>query len=109
MAYLDQSNNLPFDVKRVYWLNQVPDQQNRGGHAHRSSLQLIICLQGEIHIELESQSGEKHFFLLTQPDQGLFIPPLWWGEMKFKQNAIMIGLASDDFSEGDYIRNRADF
>jgi dTDP-4-dehydrorhamnose 3,5-epimerase-like enzyme len=109
LSFTEGIEAVPFDIKRVYWLYNVPENQQRGGHAHKSSEQVIICTKGQIKISLESQKGEELNFVLDRPRIGLYIPPLWWGKMLFLEDAIMIGLASDDFSEEDYIRNKSDF
>ncbi|OEK00237.1 hypothetical protein BFP97_01345 [Roseivirga sp. 4D4] len=109
LSFLEELKDVPFEVKRVYWLNDVPEQQVRGGHAHKTGEQVIICLQGTVEVVLESQTNERLSYTLSQPNTGLYIPPLWWGKMLFKGKAMLLGLASDEFSEDDYIRNREDF
>lgn len=109
LSFLEELKDIPFEVKRVYWLYDVPQEQLRGNHAHKTSEQLIICTQGRISVVLESQSGDRMDFLLENPAQGLYIPPLWWGRMVFHDQAMMIGLASDEFNEEDYIRKKEDF
>lgn len=109
LGFVDQLTELPFKIERVYWLWDVPEQEVRGGHAHKSSQQLIICTNGEIEVSLESQDGKLEEYLLDTPGIGLYIPPLWWGNMVFSNNATMIGLASDQYDESDYIRNKEEF
>ena len=109
LSFLQSSSNFPFNIERVYWLYDVPNDQIRGGHAHKTSQQVIVCLHGEIEVYLESQNGEEFHILLNQPNIGLYIPPMWWGTMEFRQSAILMGLASDEFAEEDYIRNKQDF
>lgn len=109
LSYLEELKDVPFEVKRVYWLYDVPEQQVRGDHAHKTGEQVIICTSGTIEVLLEAVSGERFSCTLNRPDQGLYIPPHWWGRMLFKERATMIGLASDEFDETDYIRDRKDF
>ncbi len=109
LSFTDGMGPLPFEVKRVYWLWDIPENEVRGGHAHKTSEQVIICTSGKILVSMESKEGRHLEFILDNPTQALYLPPLWWGEMEFLNNATMIGLASDEFSEDDYIRNRADF
>ena len=109
LSFMEVSKDIPFEIRRVYWLYEVPEKQIRGGHAHKTSHQVIICTKGYIGVSLESKEGEVIDFSLDTPDKGLYIPPMWWGKMIFHQQATMIGLASDEFSEEDYIRNREDF
>lgn len=109
LSFLEELKDVPFEVKRVYWLNNVPEQQVRGGHAHKTGEQVIVAMQGIIEVVLESPNGERLSYTLDRPDKGLYIPPMWWGQMLFRDKAILLGFASDEFSEDDYIRNRADF
>lgn len=109
LGYLEELKDVPFEIKRVYWLYDIPEQQVRGGHAHKQGEQVIICLSGSIEVVLESPAGEMFSCTLSQPDKGLYIPPMWWGKMLFEDRASMIGLASDEFSEEDYIRDRKNF
>lgn len=109
LNFLEEFKDVPFEVKRVYWLTQVPEQQVRGGHAHKTGEQVIICTQGIVEAVLEDRQGKVMSFTLDSPSKGLYIPPLWWGRMLFKGNAMLLGLASDEFSEEDYIRNKPDF
>ena len=109
LGFIEELKDIPIEVKRVYWLYDVPEQQVRGDHAHKTGEQVIICTAGVVEVVLESKSGEVFSCSLDAPDKALYIPPLWWGKMLFKQNAMLLGLASDEFSESDYIRNRKDF
>lgn len=109
LSFLEELKDVPFEVKRVYWLTEVPEQQVRGDHAHKMGEQVIVCMQGVVEVVLESQLGERHSYTLDKPSLGLYIPPMWWGKMLFKGKAILLGLASDEYSEADYIRNRKDF
>ena len=109
LSVLQSDSNLPFTIARVYWLYDVPENQVRGGHAHKSSEQVIICLNGEVSVTLESTTHEQVQVNLNDPSIGLYIPPMWWGHMEFKNGAILMGLASDEFSEEDYIRDKRNF
>lgn len=60
-------------------------------------------------VRLESKERETFEYRLRTPKEGLYIPPMWWGEMIFQDNALLLGLASDDFAETDYIRNKKEF
>ena len=96
-------------MKRVYWLTEVPDQQVRGGHAHKTGEQVIVCTNGIIEAVLDDGKGRVLNYTLDKPNQGLYIPAMWWGKMLFSRGAQLLGLASDEFSEEDYIRNKEDF
>lgn len=109
LSFLEELKDVPFEVKRVYWLTDVPEQQVRGDHAHKTGEQVIVCIQGVIEVVLESKGGKRLSYTLDQPNKGLYIPPMWWGKMLFKNKAILMGLASDEFSETDYIRDKKEF
>lgn len=109
LHFLEELKDVPFEVKRLYWIHNIPEQQVRGGHAHRSSSQVIICLKGCAEVVLEDPSGEMITYTLSKPNQGLLIPPMWWGKMLFQEEALLLGMASDEFSESDYIRDKNTF
>jgi dTDP-4-dehydrorhamnose 3,5-epimerase-like enzyme len=109
LTFLEELKDVPFEVKRVYWLYGIPEQQIRGDHAHKTGEQVIIAVQGNIEVLLESIKGELFNCTLDKADTGLYIPPNWWGKMIFGKNTVMIGLASDEYNEGDYIRNKKNF
>jgi dTDP-4-dehydrorhamnose 3,5-epimerase-like enzyme len=109
LTFLEELKDLPFEIRRVYWLYGIPEQQIRGDHAHKTGQQVIIAIQGKIEVLLESKKGELFNCTLDKPEKGLYIPPNWWGKMIFSKNTVMIGLASDEYNEGDYIRNKNDF
>ncbi len=105
-----EDQSLPFKVQRWFWIRQVPEGASRGGHAHKSSRQLIICLQGAIEVDLEGPSIKKqHYTLEPHQNQLLYLPPLYWGYYTFKNNAIALCMASDYFDEADYIRDYRKF
>jgi dTDP-4-dehydrorhamnose 3,5-epimerase-like enzyme len=99
----------PFEIKRVYWTYFTPQNVVRGFHAHKELYQLIFAVSGSISFYTEDRLGNKKEFTLTEPNKGLFIPPLVWREIKFSHNAVLLCLASLEFAEGDYIRNYQDF
>ena len=104
-----QEGDLPFSLKRVFWITQVPEDTLRGGHAHHSSQQVLICTQGQIEVNLEDLQGQRYQYHLEPGQPGLFIPALCWGEFIFKSEAQALCLASDEFDESDYIRDYRQF
>jgi len=109
LGYISIAESLPFEIKRVYWTYYAPHDVIRGQHAHKNLYQLIIAISGIIEFKIENRNGEHFNFKLDQPNLGLFIPPLCWREMKFSHNAVLLCLASLDYSEKDYIRGYEDF
>jgi WxcM-like, C-terminal. len=101
--------HIPFDVKRTYYLYDVPGGESRGGHAHYELSQLIIAASGSFDILLDDGLNKKTV-TLNRPYFGLYIVPGIWRELiNFSSGAICLVLASHKYDEADYIRNYADF
>jgi dTDP-4-dehydrorhamnose 3,5-epimerase-like enzyme len=101
--------DLPFEIKRVYWTYFTPQSVVRGFHAHKELYQLIFAVNGIIKFKTEDRNGDKNEFILSAPHIGLFIPPYVWREIEFSHNAVLLCLASQIFSEADYIRDYSQF
>ncbi len=100
---------IPFSIKRVYYLYDVPFNGERGGHAHKDLFQVLIALNGSFELLLDDGSNTKKI-LLDSPNIGLYIPNGIWREMNnFSTNSVCLVLASEDYDENDYIRNYQDF
>lgn len=96
--------DVPFDVKRVYWVYDVPAGENRGGHAHKKCQEFIIALSGSFHVTLDN-GLEQVTVLLNHPYQGLFVDTSTWRTLDdFSSGAVCLVLASETFDEADYIR-----
>lgn len=104
-----QNSGLPFRIERVYWTYFTPDEVLRGHHAHHELEQIIFAVSGQIEFELEALDGTKYNFDLTRPNIGLYIPQLHWRTIRFSHNAVLLCLASLEYSENEYIRDYADF
>lgn len=103
------SVDIPFDIKRVYYMTAVPEGSHRGMHAHKELEQVIICINGLIGITLDDGVTKTDYILHT-PKEGLFVPKGLWRELRFvSENSICLVLASKDYDENDYIRNYNDF
>jgi len=101
--------NLPFDIKRIYYLYDVPGGEERGGHAHKELKQLIVAASGSFEVLLDDGINKK-IVKLNRPDYGLFIVPGIWRELfEFSSGAISLVLASQAYSETDYIRDYKSF
>lgn len=100
---------VPFDIKRVYYLYDVPSDAYRGGHAHKNLSQLLIALSGSFEVHLKN--GEENVtVVLNKPNKGLLIEPGIWREIdNFSSGSVCLVLASDVFKESDYIRDYDDF
>lgn len=104
-----EKNNIPFEVKRIYWTYFTPESVERGGHAHYQLSQILIALAGKIIVKTESLKGIKNEFELDTPDIGLFIPRMIWSTIKYSHNAVQMCIANNIYEEEDYIRNYEQF
>lgn len=101
------TNNVevPFDIKRIYYLYDVPGGNSRGGHAHKDLHQIMIALSGSFTVTLDD-GAQKKSFQLYQPYQGLLIPPGLWRDLDtFSSGSICMVLASEMYDEHDYFRD----
>lgn len=100
-----EGNTIPFVSKRVYYLYDVPSGGERGGHAHKEQLELLIAVSGSFDVVLNDGSFEK-IITLNKPNIGLLIPIGIWRELEnFSSGSVCLVLASDEFDEEDYIRD----
>jgi hypothetical protein len=100
---------LPYQIKRVYYLFDVPSDSFRGGHAHKEQLEFLIALSGSFTVTLDNGKSKKSF-LLNKPNKGLLLPTGIWRELEdFSSGAICLVLSSGEFEEDDYIREYSDF
>lgn len=100
---------LHFGVNRIFIVCNVPVNEIRGEHAHRECHQLLICVKGSVHAVVDN-GVSKGAFHLDSPAKGLYLPPMiWGGQFNYSQDAVLLVLASHQYSEGDYIRNYDDF
>lgn len=96
---------VPFDIKRVYYLYDVPSGAYRGGHSHKVQLEFLVALSGSFEVILKDSKNTERV-MLNRPDQGLLIPTGIWRELEnFSSGAVCLVLASDVYDENDYIRN----
>lgn len=101
--------NIPFDIKRVFYLYDIPGGEDRGAHAHKECHQFLIAASGSFEIEL-NDGKNKRTVMLNRPYYGLHIPPgIWAAEKGFSSGSICLVLTSHKYDEGDYIRNYSEF
>lgn len=109
LTVVENSKTIPFDVKRVYYLYDIPGGESRGAHAHRELKQLVIAASGSFDVVLDD-GNVKRTVTLNRPYQGLLIVPGIWRELiNFSSGAVCLVLASLKYDENDYIRNYNDF
>lgn len=106
---LEENKDIPFSIKRVYYVYDTREGVTRGKHAHRDLEQILICIHGSCKVLLDD-GLEKKTVLLEKPDEGLYISNLTWREMfDFSPGAVLLVLASDFYDEEDYIRDYNQF
>jgi UDP-2-acetamido-3-amino-2,3-dideoxy-glucuronate N-acetyltransferase len=105
LVALESNKNIPFDVKRVYYLTDLKSMEPRGFHAHKNLNQLAVCIRGECRFILDN-GFEKKMYHLDNPTTGLLIGSLVWREMdQFSDDCLILVLASELYDENDYIRD----
>lgn len=109
LTVVENRETLPFDVKRVYYLYDVPGGESRGAHAHRKLEQLIVAASGSFKVTLDDGRSKRSFFL-NRPYQGLYVKPGLWRDLEdFSSGAVCMVLASEVYQKEDYIRNYDEF
>ena len=104
-----EKSTIPFEIKRVYYLYDVPSDAFRGGHAHKNLNQFMIALSGSFEVKIDDGSNNKKI-MLNKPNKGLLIPSGIWREMdNFSAGAVCLVLASEFFDESDYFRDYNSF
>jgi dTDP-4-dehydrorhamnose 3,5-epimerase-like enzyme len=102
---IESKVDIPFDIKRVYYITGVKEGITRGFHSHRRLHQVLICLNGSVKIRLKSPN-EEDVVELNDPSVGLYIGPYVWREMfDFTEGSVLLVLASEYYDENDYIRD----
>jgi len=100
-----ENDCIPYEIKRVYYLYDIPSDAYRGGHAHKEQLEFLIALSGSFEVVLDD-GKQKKSVMLNKPNKGLLIPAGIWRELEnFSSGAVCLVLASDVFKEADYIRD----
>lgn len=109
LTVVENGQTLPFDVKRVYYLYDIPGGESRGAHAHKELSQLIIAASGSFRVTLDDGKVKRSFFL-NRPYQGLYVKPGIWRDLDdFSSGAVCMVLASDIYMKEDYIRDYNEF
>jgi hypothetical protein len=109
LTFLESNVHLPFEIKRVFYLYDVPTGENRGAHAHKDLQQFIVCLSGSFDVEVDDGNSNKKFHL-NRPWKGLYIPSMIWAaEVNFDPGSVCLVLASEKFDESDYYRSYSEY
>jgi len=109
LSFIEESRQIPFAIKRVYYLYDVPSGASRGGHAHKELEQIVIALSGSFDVILDDGDSRRTFFL-NRPHYGLYIPSGIWRELEnFSSNSVALSLVSQVYDELDYLREYEEF
>lgn len=106
----NDGRQLPFDIRRVYYLYDIPGDSHRGGHAHRHNQSLIVAASGSFEVTLDDGCRPPVTYSLNRPYRGLYVPAGLWREIgNFSSGAVCLVLTSELFDEADYVRSRQEF
>lgn len=109
LSFIEGGNHIPFGIKRVYYLYDIPGGAERGGHAHKDLDQVIIAMSGSFDLVLDDGSGKKRIHL-NRSHYGVYISRMVWREMEnFSSGSVILVLASQEYDELDYIRDYDQF
>lgn len=109
LTFLESGRHVPFDMRRVYYLYDVPGGAERGAHAHKDLRQLIIAVSGSFDVGLDDGTTRKTFHL-NRPYQALYVCPMIWRDLEnFSSGSVCLVLASNEYSESDYFRDYDSF
>jgi len=109
LTFIEGNKHIPFEIKRVYYLYDVPGGEERGGHAHKRLQQFIVAASGSFDIILDDGYERKKFHL-NRSYYGVYIPSMIWREMNnFSSGSVCLVLASEYYDEEDYIRKYQEF
>jgi dTDP-4-dehydrorhamnose 3,5-epimerase-like enzyme len=109
LTYIEPLTHIPIDIKRAYWIYDVPGGEVRGGHAFRKQNEFIVALSGSFDV-LVDNGKEKRTFFLNRSYFGLYVPAGIWRQMKnFSTNSLALILSSTTFCEDDYIRKYKEY
>lgn|SRR5574344_680822 len=109
LTVAEGNESIPFSIARAYWIYDVPGGESRGGHAHKKCQVLIIAVSGSFSVTLDD-GKEKKTYLLNHPYQGLLVDKMTWRTLEdYSSGAVCLVLASEPFSEEDYIREYDEF
>lgn len=110
LTFIQHPDHLPFAIKRVFWIYDVPGGETRGGHAYKTQHEVIISLSGSFDVVITLPDGTLQRFTLNRSYFALYIPPMHWRHMEnFSTNSVSLHLCSGEFKESDYTRELNNF
>jgi len=109
LTIVENNKHVPFEIKRVFYIYDVPTAESRGAHAHKTLHQFLVCLSGSFDVELDDGHAKKVKHL-NRPWEGLYIPPMIWAaETNFDPSTVCLVLCSGIYNKDDYIRDYQEF
>lgn len=109
LTFVQNECQIPFCIRRAYWIYDVPAGEERGGHSHHSMTQLLVAVGGSFNVNV-FDGHDWRTYTLNRPFEGLFIPPGIWRTLdNFSSGAVCLSLVSNDYTEDDYIRDFDEF
>jgi hypothetical protein len=106
LTFIQFPQQIPFEIKRVFWTYNVPGGETRGGHAYQSQQEVIIALSGSFDVVITDKQGNQERLHLNRGYEGLYLPPKTWRHLEnFSTNSISLHVSSNAFSEEEYIRD----
>lgn len=109
LVAVEACNDIPFEIKRVYYIFKTQNDVSRGFHAHKKLKQLVVCVSGKCRMILDDGKRQEEVWL-DNPIQGLIIEDMTWREMHdFSEGCVLLVLANEHYDESDYIRDYSDF
>lgn len=109
LSFVEEDTHLPFKIKRVYWIYDVPGGEVRGGHAFRETQELIIALSGSFDVIL-NDGKQEYNYSLNRSYKGVFVPRMMWRKLQnFSTNSLAVIISSTDYDANDYIRDFTEF
>ena len=110
LTFLQNPEQIPFKIKRVFWTYDVPGGEMRGGHAYKKQHEVIIALSGSFDVIVFNEYGEKSTFSLNRSYFGLYLPPATWRQMEnFSTNSLALHISSSTYDANDYVRDFDNF
>ena len=109
LSFIEYPSHLPFEMKRVYWIYDVPGGENRGGHAYKNLYEVIIAISGSFDVEIDTGKEVKKF-KLNRSYKAVFVPKMVWRSLSnFSTKSLCLIFASDEYLTDDYIRDYEEF
>lgn len=106
LTFIQNFDQIPFEIRRVFWTYDVPGGETRGGHAYKTQEEVIIALSGSFDVVVKDQNGKEVKYQLNRSYYGLYLPARTWRHMEnFSTNSFGLHLSSSEYNEDDYIRD----